>query len=79
MFGLGSGDYDLAIQGMELRNEKWLAGKVDGLLKRGNLYAVQKKDDSKALASYQAALATAPEGLKEAVRKQIPPAFLARL
>ncbi len=79
LLGLRSADYDLAIQGMELCNEKWPAGKVDGLLKLGNLYAVQKKDDSKALASYQAALAAASDSLQDAVRKQIPPAFLARL
>ena len=79
LLGLRSGDYDLAIQGMELRNEKWPAGKVDGLLKLGNLYANQKKDDSKALASYQSALAAASPAIKAAVRNQIPQAFQARL
>ncbi len=79
LLGLRSGDYDLAIQGMELRNEKWPAGKVDGLLKLGNLYANQKKDDSKALASYQSALAAASPAIKAAVRNQIPQAFQSRL
>ncbi len=79
LLGLRSGDYDLAIQGMELRNEKWPAGKVDGLLKLGHLYAHQKQDDSKALASYQAALAAAALEIKAAVRNQIPPAFQSRL
>ena len=79
LLGLRSGDYDLAIRGLELRNEKWPARKVDGLLKLGNLYANQIKDDSKALASYQAALAAASPDMKVAVRQQIPPAFLARL
>lgn len=77
--GLRKGDYDLAIQGMELRNRKWPAEQVDGLLRLGNLYAVQKKDDAKALASYQAALAAAPDSAKEAVRQRIPAAFLTRL
>ncbi|MEO7952993.1 MAG: hypothetical protein ABIR35_02705, partial [Polaromonas sp.] len=79
LLGLRSGDYDLAIQGMELRNEKWPAGRVDGWLKLGNLYAHQIKDDSKALASYQAALAAASPDIKVAVRNQIPPGFQARL
>ena len=79
LLGLRSGDYDLAIQGMELRNEKWPAGKVDGLLKLGNLYENQKKDDNKALASYQAALAAASPAIKAAVRNQIPQAFQVRL
>lgn len=77
--GLRKGDYDLAIQVMELRNRNWPAEQVDGLLKLGNLYAMQKKDDAKALASYQAALAAAPDSAKEAVRQRIPAAFLARL
>ena len=79
LLGLRSGDYELAIQGMELRNEKWPAGRVDGLLKLGNLYAHQIKDDSKALASYQAALAAASPDIKVAVRNQIPTGFQARL
>lgn len=79
LLGLRSGDYDLAIQVMELRNEKWPAGKVDGLLKLGNLYANQKKDEGKALASYRAALTAASPDIKVAVRNQIPPGFEARL
>ncbi len=79
LLGLRSGDYDLAIKGMELRNEKWPAGTVDGLLKLGNLYANQEKDDGKALASYRAALTAASPDIKVAVRNQIPPGFQARL
>lgn len=77
--GLRGGDYDLAIQAMELRNQKWPAGRVDGLLKLGNLYAAQKKDDARALASFRAALATAPPSAIAATRERIPAEFLARL
>lgn len=77
--GLRGGDYDLAIQAMALRNRKWPAGRVDGLLKLGNLYATQKKDDAKALASFREALAAAPVSAIVATRQRIPADFLARL
>ena len=77
--GLRSGDYDLAILSMELRNKTWPATLPDGLLKLGNLYALQIKDDTRALASYRAALDAAPVHAMEAVRQRIPSAFQDRL
>lgn len=77
--GLRGGDYDLAIRAMELRNQKWPAGRVDGLLKLGNLYAAQKKDDARALAAFRAALAAAPPSAIATTRERVPAEFLARL
>jgi O-antigen ligase len=79
VLGLRNGDYELAIQGMELRNRKWPAEQVDGLLKLGNLHAFQKNDEVKALSLYREALAAAPGEGKDAVKKQIPASFLAKL
>ncbi|MDI1275381.1 O-antigen ligase family protein [Polaromonas sp.] len=79
VLGLRNGDYELAIQGMELRNRKWPAERVDGLLNLGNLYAHQKNDEAKALSSYREALAAAPEEDRNTVRKKIPASFLAKL
>ncbi len=79
LLGMRNVDYDLAIQALELRNQDWPTQRIDGLLQLGHIYATQKKDDAKALAAYQAALAAAPEPVREAVRKQIPPAYLPRL
>lgn len=70
-----SGDYDLAIQGMELRNKGWPALEVDGMLKLGYIYAFQKKDEPKALAAYQAALAATPENAKNTTLQMIPPTY----
>lgn len=80
VLGLRNGDFDLAIQGMELRNRKWPAEQGDGLLNLGNLYAHQKNDEAKALSLYREALAaTSKEEDREAIRKKIPAAFLAKL
>lgn len=77
--GIHGGDYELAILGMELRNKKWPAQQVDGLLRLANVYAVYLKDEARALASYREALALTPENAREATRRRIPPAFLPRL
>jgi O-antigen ligase len=77
--GTTRGDDDVAIKAMEIRNTKWPPGRVDGLLKLGDLYARKKKDDAKALVSYRAALAATPESAREATRSQIPAEFVPRL
>jgi O-antigen ligase len=77
--GTTHGDDDVAIKAMEIRNMKWPPGRVDGLLKLGDLYARKKKDDARALSSYRAALAATPESAREATRGQIPAEFLSRL
>lgn len=73
-----SGDFDLAIQGMELRNKGWPALEVDGMLKLGYIYAFQKKDEARAQAAYQAALAATPERAKNSTLQMIPPTYRPR-
>jgi len=70
VLGIRSGDWNLAIQGMELRNKGWPAQAVDGWMKIGAIYAQQLKNEPKALEAYRQAVAMAPD--KDAVRKAIP-------
>lgn len=77
--GIRKSDFEMAIQSLELLNQDWPASRQDGYLKLANIYTHQKKDDAKALASYTAALEATPAKDREAVRKQIPPQFLAKL
>ena len=79
VLGMRKSDFDMAIQGLELRNKDWPANKVDGYLKLAGIYINNKKDDAKALTSFKSALEATPEKDREALRKQIPPQFLARL
>jgi O-antigen ligase len=79
VLGHRNGDYDLAIRGMEMRNKRWPEERVDGLLRLGQLYAEQNKDDDRALEAYREALQAAPEADKAAVRQRIPAAFLSKL
>ncbi|MBC7719331.1 MAG: hypothetical protein H7Z77_06010, partial [Chitinophagaceae bacterium] len=44
-----------------------------------NVYATLQKDDAKALAAYKSALEAASAAEKEAIKKQIPAAYLARI
>lgn len=79
VLGMRNGDYDMAIKGIELRNTSWPNLRADGFIKLGTIYAGPRKDDAKALASFKMALETAAAADKESVRKQIPPAYLARM
>ncbi|MFO1278435.1 MAG: O-antigen ligase family protein [Burkholderiaceae bacterium] len=81
VLGARAKDWPFAIKALELRSERWPEQKADGLIKLGHLYASVPdiRDDDKALASYKAALAAAPEANRAAVRAQIPPAYQARL
>ena len=79
VLGVRKGDFDMAIQGLELRNKGWPANQADGYTKLGAIYAIQKKDDVKAIAAYKLAIAATPEKERDALRAQIPPALLARL
>ncbi|RYX91958.1 MAG: hypothetical protein EOO28_23790 [Comamonadaceae bacterium] len=78
VLGIRNNDIDLAIRGLELRNEVWPAMRADGFLKLGSIYMNQRKDDAKALAAFRSAVDAAPAAEKEAIRKQVPPAYLAR-
>ena len=77
VLGMRSGNWDLALQGLALRNKDWPEQAVDGWTKTGTIYAVYKKDDAKALEAYRKALALATD--KEAVRRQIPAALQSQL
>ena len=80
VLGMRNGDYEMAIKGLELRTAGWAANKADGFLKLGNIYVTQKKDDAKALANFKSAIAaSAPGAEADAIRKQIPAAYQARL
>ena len=79
VLGVRKSDFDMAIQGLELRNKDWPASRQDGYLKIAAIYVNQKKDDVKAIAAYKSALAATPENEREALRKQIPPQYLAKL
>ena len=79
VLGVRKSDFDMAIQGMELRNKDWPASRQDGYLKMAAVYVNHKKDDVKAVASFRGALEATPEKDREALRKQIPAQFLAKL
>lgn len=70
-------DFDTAIKALEIRNKYWPNLKNDAFLKLGAIYAA-RKEDAKALASFKSAVAETPDPNKDAMRKQIPPAYLAR-
>ncbi len=77
--GLRTQDYDLAIEGLTLRNQSWPEGQVEALLELGRIYAEHKKNDALALEAYRSALAASPEAAKEATRQKIPATYLTRL
>ena len=79
VLGMRKGDYVMTIKALELLQKGWPASKVDALIKLGNVYATLQKDDAKALAAYKSALEAAPAAEKEAIKKQIPAAYLARI
>ena len=77
VLSIRKGDLDTAIKSLEIRNKNWPNMKSDAFLKLGAIYA-SRKEDAKALASYKSAVNETPAPDKDAVRKQIPPAYLAR-
>lgn len=79
ILGVRSGDYELAIQSLELRNKKWPAERVDGFLKLGSIYGAHYKDDAKALAAFRSALEASPVDTRESTRQRIPPLYRSRL
>ena len=79
VLGIRKSDFDMAIQGLTLRNKDWPASRQDGYLKMAAIYTSQKKDDAKAIAAYKGALEATPEKDREALRKQIPPQLLAKI
>lgn len=72
-------DFDMAIDSLQKRMKAFPNLKSDSYIKLGNIYATGKKDDALALASFKSALETAAPAEKEATRKLIPAAYLARI
>ena len=79
VLGMRKSDFAMAIQALELRSKDWPANRLDGYLKLAGIYVNNKKDDAKALAAFKSALELTPEKDRDALRKQIPQQFLARL
>ena len=79
VLGVRSGDFDMAIEGLEARIKGWPVSQADGYTKLGAIYASQRKDNVKALAAYKSAMAATPENERAALRAQIPPALLAQM
>ena len=72
-------DFDMAIDSLQKRMKAFQNLTSDSYVKLGNIYATGKKDDALALASFKSALETAAPAEKEATRKLIPAAYLARI
>ena len=79
VLGMRKSDFDMAIQGLALRNKDWPESRQDGYLKLAKIYLNQKKDDAKAVAAYKGALDATPEQEREALRQQIPPQLLSKI
>ena len=79
VLGMRKSDFNMAIQGLELRNERWPESRLDGYLKLGGIYTNQKKNDVKAAAAFKNAMELTPEKDREALRKQIPPQYLSKV
>ncbi|MDO9404270.1 MAG: O-antigen ligase family protein [Polaromonas sp.] len=79
VLGVRNNDVDLAVEGLALLREGWPAQTADSYIKLGEIYTSLRKDDARALAAYKAADASASVAEKEAIRKRIPAAYLARL
>ncbi len=78
--GMQAKDWPLALQALQLRNERWPQLAWDGWLKMGDIYTLPAvADDARALQAYRAAVAAVDEPQKEVVRQKIPPAYRDRL
>ncbi|MES2400917.1 MAG: O-antigen ligase family protein [Pseudomonadota bacterium] len=78
VLSMRKGDFDTAIKSLEIRNKYWSNLKGDSFLKMGTIYAA-RKEEAKALASFKSAVDETPAPNKDAMRKQIPPAYQAKL
>ncbi len=78
VLAMRKGDLDTAIKSLEIRNKNWPHLKNDGYLKLGSIYA-SRKEDAKAIEAFKAAVDETPAPAKDAMRKQIPPTYLAKI
>ncbi|MDP1654861.1 MAG: O-antigen ligase family protein [Hylemonella sp.] len=80
LLGMQAKDWPLALQALQLRNERWPMLAWDGWLKMGDIYTLPEvADEARALQAYRAAVAAVAEAQKDAVRQKVPPAYRARL
>ena len=79
--GARTRDWPLALLSLERRIDVVPAQAVEAWLRIGHIHAdpAAAPDEARALAAYRAALNAAPEGRREQVLRQIPPAWRARL
>lgn len=78
VLGMRKSDFDMAIQGLELRNKDWPASRQDGYLKMAGIYVNHKKDEVRAIEAFKGALQATPEKDRAALRQQIPPQLLTK-
>jgi O-antigen ligase len=76
---LRSKDWDLGLQAMQLRIQRWPELQIESWLRIANVYAREKKDDAKALEAFRAAVAAASPEERAEVRKLVPEPYQARL
>jgi tetratricopeptide (TPR) repeat protein len=80
LLGMQTQDRSLALQALQLRNERWPMLAWDGWLKMGDIYTLPEvADEARALQAYRAAVAAVDEAQKDAVRQKVPLAYRARL
>ena len=72
-------DWPLLIEALELCAKRWPRQSTDAWLQIGDIYLDEFKDESKALAAYQRAVAAVPLIYRELVRQKVPPGLRARL
>ncbi len=78
--GLNAHNWPLAIQALELRNQRWPEQAADGHLKLGKIYAdPEVHDDTNALEAFRAGLHGLPPEQQDNFRKQIPERYRAKL
>jgi tetratricopeptide (TPR) repeat protein len=72
-------DWPLVIQALELRAKRWPRQSSDAWLQIGDIYLNEFKDEARALAAYQRAVAAVPLIYREMIRQKVPPGLRAKL
>ena len=74
-----TGDWQMAIQGLTLRNKGWPGQAVDANMRMGVIYLKELKDEAQALNAFRAAIAAVPDAYKDSVRQKVPEAVRGKL
>ena len=77
--GERKGDWPLAIEALQLRNQLLPNQAAEGSLRIGHIYLLKLNDEAQALKAYRAALAAVPQAYRDNVRSQVPESVRARL